>query len=176
MTPAQMLQHMQEVHTYAREKLHGTKQLFQAMDGPGWGAMVYEWHVGGPEGGPESGVVLHQSIRTEKGRTKAPAKAPAKVAPKKGALVDVIAALMKSPKPVVYPLKGGLVLTYRPGATFAAGRRDVYPSDKEIEVLVRDAQAAGLSLKAEPARREVPMADGTAVWRIVQWQVETVKL
>ena len=93
----------------------------------------------------------------------------------KPTLSRMIGEMMLSKKPTVRPLRGGLVLVYRPGVSFAAGRLDKPPSAVEIRVLVSEAKAAGLLLNVEPLTREYP-TDGDRMWRVAEWPLEVVKL
>lgn len=93
----------------------------------------------------------------------------------KPTLSTMIAEMLLSPKPTVRPLRGGLVLVYKPGACFAAGRLDKPPSEIEIRVLVSEAKLAGLFLNEQPSMRTKP-AEDKRVWHVAEWPLEVVKL
>ncbi len=91
-------------------------------------------------------------------------------------LNQILSEMFTSAKPVTRYLRGGLVLVYtgacEQGRTFKVGRLNVEPSDKEIEVLVRDAKLVGVYLDAKPKRMEVKSKQGT--YHVHEWTPDMI--
>lgn len=88
--------------------------------------------------------------------------------------VQVLDEMFQAGKPVLREIDG-LALVYEPCRSFKAAHRDAYPTQGEINSLVRDALKVGLLLHKHPMLKEVIDRKGRK-WMVAEWTLETIKL